>query len=167
MVNEDYGYIHKIENFAFKKHFIEGCQKLQDLNFMLFIVTNQSGLGRGIFDEQQYNCLTNYYNDQLKKNGVFIKEIVYCPHSPSDNCKCRKPKSYMVDQLVERYNISRSHSAMIGDKKSDLECAKRANLRFKFFVRSPDESYKTNDDAYVVSNLLEVVTFFKTQGFFN
>lgn len=134
---------------------------------MLFIVTNQFGIGRGIFNEQQYNYLTKYYSYQLKKNGVFVPGIVHCPHTPNDCYKSRKPKSYMVDRLAERYNVSRYHSAMIGDKKSDLECAKRASLRFKFFVTSLNESYETNDEEYIVSDLLEVVTFFKTQKYFN
>ncbi len=159
VVNIDYGYVHDPLNFQFAKHFVEGCIKLLDLGFYLFIVTNQSGIGRGYFTIDEYDHLTEYYLHKLRTQGVVISEVVYCPHIPDDLCKCRKPKSKLVDELCEKYSINKSNSAFVGDNLTDMECARRANLQHKFLIL-PEETAYPSGDYHIGSDVRYVAKFF-------
>ena len=94
-------------------------QLLQKNGFKLFIVSNQSGIGRGYFTEKEVNKVHARLLQLLKP--VKIEEIVFCPHSPADDCDCRKPLPKMGLYLIKKYHIDPNQSYMIGDKKADVE----------------------------------------------
>lgn len=160
VINYDYGYVHSISNFVLIESFVEGCIRIQNLGFQIFVVTNQSGIGRGYFSQRQYQLLTDYYVRQLSVLGVNIIDVMHCSHHPDDKCECRKPKSYMVDHLCTKYGLNRSKSAMVGDKISDINCAIGAKLKYKFFIESKETPLIEDKNFYVVSNMLEVADFF-------
>ena len=87
--------------------------------FKLFIVSNQSGIGRGYFTEKEVNAVHAHLRQLLKPARV--EEIVFCPHAPNEQCACRKPQPKMGLDLITKYNIDPKRSYMIGDKKADVE----------------------------------------------
>lgn len=99
----------------------------KELGYTVFIVSNQSGIGRGYFTEKEVSAVHNKLISLLKPYQV--KEIIFCPHAPSENCSCRKPAPAMGLKLIKKYNVDRDNSFVIGDKKSDMDFAKNLKMR--------------------------------------
>ena len=102
---------------------------LKESGFLLIIITNQSAVGRGIITEQKLHEINSYIITQLKKNDVLIDGLYFCPHSPVDECECRKPKPGLIFQATNDFDIDLRNSWMIGDKESDIIAGKQANCR--------------------------------------
>lgn len=125
-INVEKHYLHKIEDFEFLPGVIEGLKLLQDAGFLLIIVTNQSGIGRGYYSEEDFNVLTKWMIQILEQSGVKITQVYFCPHLPDaiiekyrKDCDCRKPRLGMYLKAVEDYDIDLSQSYVIGDKIRD------------------------------------------------
>ncbi len=95
--------------------------------FHLFIVSNQSGIGRGYFTEKQVNAVHAHLLDLLRP--VKIEDIVFCPHAPDAHCACRKPNPKLGLDLIQKYHIDPAQSYMIGDKKADVEFGQALGVR--------------------------------------
>ena len=136
VVNEDFGYVGKIEDFKFKDGIFELLKLLQDLGYALFIVTNQSGIARGYYSKEDFLKLSEWMIEELKKRDLFIKDIEYCPHHPdiTGECECRKPKPGMILNLAKKYNITLKDSILIGDKLSDIEAGKNVGIKKLYLV---------------------------------
>lgn len=137
VINEDTGYIGYIEDFKFKNRIFELLKLLIDLKSTLFIVTNQSGIARGFYTEDDFKVLT----DKRVKKKIKIEDISYCPHHPNitGECECRKPKPSMILDLVNKYNINLENSIMIGDSDRDIQAALNAGIK---------KTYKVSDNLY-------------------
>jgi D-glycero-D-manno-heptose 1,7-bisphosphate phosphatase len=131
VINEDLGYVGSIEDFKFKEGIFEFLRLLQNKDYKLFIVTNQSGIARGYYKEEEFLKLMEWLKKELQKEKIEIIDFEYCPHHPeiTGECDCRKPKPGMILKLANKYNIDLSSSIMIGDKDSDIESCKRAGLK--------------------------------------
>ena len=98
VINIDYGYVHSWNEFKICEGVTEGLKNLIDLDFKIIIITNQSGIARGLFSENEYQKLTIQMKNFFKVNGIQITDIFHCPHHPDfskgtlSNCNCRKPK---------------------------------------------------------------------------
>ena len=128
IINVDHGYVCKIEDFEFTKGIFELLQLFSKQGYLLFIVTNQSGIGRGYYTQEAFKILTEWMVKTLHENGIEIKEVQYCPHTPNENCTCRKPKTGMIENILTHYHIDLDHSWMIGDKQSDMDLAHNAHI---------------------------------------
>jgi len=155
IINIDYGYISKIENF----HFTEGIFTLLHLfinqGYLLFIVTNQSGIGRGYYTQYDFDTLTQWMHDTFEKHNIPIQKVVYCPHSPADNCLCRKPNTGMIDDILKQYAIDLSSSWLIGDKQSDIDLAINSHIKHTIAIGT-NEIKKCN---YHFNTITECKTF--------
>lgn len=125
-INVEKHYLCKIEDFEFLPGVVNALKKLQQAGFLLIVVTNQSGIGRGYYTEADFQILNSWMIDTLKKQGVFITDVYFCPHLPDaqiekyrKDCNCRKPKLGMYEQAVIEHNITLSESFAIGDKIRD------------------------------------------------
>lgn len=135
-INVEKHYLHKIEDFEFLPGVIEGLKLLQDAGFLLIIVTNQSGIGRGYYSEEDFNVLTKWMMQILEQSGVKITQVYFCPHLPDamiekyrKDCDCRKPRLGMYLKAVEDYDIDLSQSYVIGDKIRDCAICKDTECR--------------------------------------
>jgi D-glycero-D-manno-heptose 1,7-bisphosphate phosphatase len=128
VINVDYGYVYKIEDFVFKEGIFSLLNHLKKKEYQFCIITNQSGIGRGFFGVNDLNKLNKYIISEFKKNEIELLNISYCPHLPKDNCNCRKPKPEMVKKIIKRYNVDIKESWFIGDKESDIICANNAGI---------------------------------------
>ncbi len=138
VINEDFGYVGKIEDFKFKEGIFELLKLLQELGFTLFIVTNQSGIARGYYTEDDFYKLTQWMIEEFKKLGIEIKDVRFCPHHPdiTGECECRKPKPGMILDLSEKYGIDLKNSIMIGDSNRDIEAAINAGIKKTYLVEN-------------------------------
>ena len=142
VINKDYGYVHKWEQFDFCEGVIEGLKILIELKFKIIIITNQSGIDRGIFTEKEYQILTKLMINSLDKKGVKVSDIFHCPHHPSfsikslSDCECRKPKPGLFLKAAKIHNISMHKSIAIGDNERDLIAAKSAGIEQRYLINS-------------------------------
>lgn len=125
----DQGYMYKTSDLNYFPDTIETLKSLTEQGYLLFIVTNQSGVGRGYFSIDQMHKFNENLIQDLKSKKVIIQDIAFCPHAPDDGCVCRKPRPKMILDLCQKYNIDQSQSFMFGDKQSDLEAGENAKLK--------------------------------------
>ena len=128
VINLDNGYVNSINDFIFTPNIMDILAYLQNKGFLLFIITNQSGIARGYYKKEDFHVLTNWMLQILSKNGITISQVEFCPHLESDNCQCRKPKTGMIDNILKNYDIDLKNSWLIGDKMSDIECGINAGV---------------------------------------
>lgn len=125
-INVEKNYLYKTDDFEFLPGVLDGLNILQDAGFLLVVITNQSGIARGYYTEEQYNLLNNWMEQQLKNNGILLTASYFCPHHPNAedetyriNCNCRKPKIGLFEEAVSVLDIDLSESFSIGDKIRD------------------------------------------------
>ena len=106
---------------------IEGLRLLQKHGFGLVVISNQSGIGRGIVSKDVVEAINARLTGLLQREGVKLDGIYYCPHSPDQHCSCRKPSPSMIYQAGKELNFDPAESFVVGDKCSDVEMGKRAN----------------------------------------
>ncbi len=119
-INIDTGYLHEKKKLQFLPGCLETLKVLSDAGYMLFIVTNQSGIGRGLFSQEEYERFTDYMKFEMEKSGVIIQQVYTCPHAPDEQCNCRKPKTGLFHQAKKDWNIDWEESYAIGDRMRDL-----------------------------------------------
>ena len=148
VINVDRGYVHTIEDFEFIPGLFEALRHFQRLGYKLIIVTNQSGIGRGYYSEEDFLRLSKWMREQLLKEGIEIADIFYCPHHPDSDCLCRKPKSGMLEEAIKKHRVDPSQSWMIGDKPSDIEAARSAGI---------DRTILIGEDAQSIFDTIKII----------
>lgn len=131
IINVDYGYVCKKEDFFFTDGIFEFLQTIKD---PIFVITNQSGIGRGYYSQQDFEKLTAYMCQEFAKRSITITETFYCPHRPDEGCLCRKPEPKMILDAAKKYEIDLARSTFIGDKCSDMQAATAAGVGNKIAV---------------------------------
>ncbi len=106
---------------------LEAIARLNQAGFTIGVATNQSGIGRGLFDLPTLNAMHQKMHQMLAKLGAHVDMIAFCPHLPDDGCDCRKPQPGLYQALAERWNISLDGIPVIGDSLRDLEAAREVN----------------------------------------
>jgi D-glycero-D-manno-heptose 1,7-bisphosphate phosphatase len=136
---------------------IELLDCLSGLGFLTVVVSNQSGVGRGLITPGQADAVHRRFTQLLADVGVVIDTALYCPHAPDVDCLCRKPQPGLLLQAAEEHNIDLSRSFMIGDKVSDCEAGLAAGCKSILFSaesRAGEDRYETVRDLYSLKRLL-------------
>lgn len=139
VINHDYGYVHQFNKFRLKKGVTKGLRHLSTLDCYIFIVTNQAGIAHGFYSEKLFLDFQNKINENFTKKKIFISDTLYCPHhingtvkKYAKNCKCRKPKTYMLEKILNTFDINLKKSFFVGDKVTDKLCAKNFGVKFNY-----------------------------------
>lgn len=139
-INEDIAYLYKPEDFKWIKGAKEAIKYAREKGYLVIVATNQSGVARGYFTENDVKALHNFINDELQKINTKIDAFYYCPHHIEGSiakykteCNCRKPKSGMILQAANDYGIDLSASFIFGDKERDILAGIGAGVKGEIF----------------------------------
>ena len=161
VINVDYGHVGSIERFEFCEGAISAMKTLYSMGYDLFVVTNQSGIFRSYYSEEDFHNVMKFLIKNLAKEGISLTDYSFCPHGSQENCDCRKPMPKMVLDLANDYKVNLQRSIMVGDNCTDIECAKRAGVGLKILIGTEIRSCKANPD-YTFASLKDFVyTFFQ------
>jgi len=164
VINEELGYVHRVEDFHILPGVLEGLAVLQRAGYALVVITNQAGIARGIYSESTYLVFTQHIIDHFRSMGIVFLGFYHCPHHPSGlddlyriNCNCRKPMPGLLLQAAAEHGLDLDQSVLIGDKRSDIDAGRAAGVASCVLVESghrldPD-SFKSAD--IVLPGLLE------------
>ncbi len=158
VINEEINYLYQIENFKFIDGVFEACLHFQKLNYKIIIVSNQSGIARGYYSENDYKRLTTWMLDQFCQKNISVLDTFYCPHGPDSKCNCRKPKPGMLIDAKYKHNIIMEESWMIGDKETDISAANIAGIKKTILVKSGHENDELNSNArHIINSIKESI----------
>lgn len=131
VINHDPGdYTYNVTEFKLNDGILENLKALYDSGYLLILITNQGGISKKLYTHANVEEIHKYFIDELRKVGVELTEIYYCPHhSINEKCLCRKPASLMIEKSLARFNIDPKKSFMLGDKIRDVECAEKAGVK--------------------------------------
>lgn len=168
-INVEKNYLYKIEEFEYIDGAVDALRILQDLGYMLIIITNQSGIARGFYTEADFLQLNHWMIEDLREKGVQIEKVYYCPHHPegviaeySGACDCRKPGTGLFWQAQKELQIDMAKSYAIGDKIRDLAICKESDVhgillddREKKSISNRMNAMSGAEQIHSCSNILE------------
>lgn len=128
VINVDHGYVGQVERFELAPGAAAGLRLLCDNGYLLVVVTNQSGIGRGYYGLADFAAVTRHMEGELAAAGVHIAHVAFCPHLPDAGCSCRKPRPGMILDSAARLGIDPALSVMIGDSSSDIAAGRAAGV---------------------------------------
>lgn len=135
VINEDLGYVWRPDQFRFLPGAVEALRWLNQHGWLAIVVTNQSGIGRGYYSEEDFLRLTQWIDQRLREQGAHVDATYFCPHHPTAarppyriQCQCRKPAPGMILQAIAEWNIDPRRSVLIGNSQRDLQAATAAGV---------------------------------------
>ncbi|HEY8998378.1 MAG TPA: HAD family hydrolase, partial [Edaphobacter sp.] len=146
VVNVEIGYLHRIEEVKFMPGIVSLCTKAMRLGYFLVVVTNQAGIARGLYTEDDYQALMTWMRAELRSEGVEFDAVYHCPYHPKHGIgdykrehEDRKPGTGMLRRAVTEFGVSLAESVMVGDRCTDIEAANTAGLKQAFLVAGTEE----------------------------
>jgi len=122
-------YVKNVNEFIFLPNSIEAIKKLNQIGFLIIIITNQSVVNRGIIPKKELEKIHEYMIKKIQMQEGKIEKIYYCPHRPDENCNCRKPKTGLFLKAMKDFDVDLQNSWFIGDSTSDQEAGESIGLR--------------------------------------
>lgn len=164
-INVEKGYLYRKEDFRYLEGAVEGLRRLQDMGYLLVVITNQSGIARGYYSEDDLKELTDWMVSDLKESGISIAGMYYCPHHPQaiigkyrKTCDCRKPKTGLFYRAAEELRIDFDKSIAVGDKRRDLEICNETKVKGIML----SESGEVNGDVVVCKDWMEIICYIES-----
>ncbi len=157
-INEESGYLSNPDDLSLIKGAAEAVKRLNSIGIKVIVISNQSGVGRGFFSEEDLARVNKRLTDLLLSRGARIDAIYYCPHHPEDNCECRKPKPGLLKKAALEHSIDLIRSYVVGDKKTDVELAGNAGSKgilVKTGFGSDQLKTMTSPPAFVAEDILD------------
>ena len=155
VINKEINYLHKIEDFEFIDGIFDACLHFQSLGYKIIIITNQSGISRGYYTENDYQKVTQWMLNQFKYMSINILDIFHCPHGPDSTCDCRKPKPGMFLKAKAKHNTDMEKSWLIGDQELDVIAANAAGIENTILVRSGHRIDESNSNARFILDSIQ------------
>jgi D-glycero-D-manno-heptose 1,7-bisphosphate phosphatase len=172
VINVDRGYVHRPDQFEFIPGIFELARfAVQELRWPIVVVTNQSGIGRGLFDEGAFEALTRWMCGRFEAENAPITRVYHCPYHPQfgigpyrTDHPWRKPKPGMILQAASDLDLDLPRSAIIGNSSSDIEAAAAAGIGLRIRIGPSDAATTPGGPTHeVVSNLAEARTLLRSQ----
>jgi len=158
VLNVDHGYVFRREDFEWLPGAVEGLARLQTAGYALVVVTNQSGIARGLYSEADLERLHCFVEDDLQRQGVRLTGIYACPHHPQAKqatyrlaCECRKPRPGLILRAAADHALDLDASCLFGDKPSDIEAGRLAGVGRCWLVGSADVAVACGADGHSAS----------------
>ena len=163
VINVDlWKYVENWEEFRFEVGVLEALKALTDAGFDIFIVSNQAGVGDGIFSEAAMWDVHGKMAEELARHGVVIKGAQYCTHGKNETCDCRKPKTKLLERAVHGIAFDRKGTFFVGDKLSDIEAGKNFGVgtilvRTGYGLKTEKQLTAALQPDHIVNNLKDAV----------
>lgn len=153
------GWLSSPSQWEWEEGSLEALQRLASEGVKISVVSNQSGIGRGVVSREEVDAIHEWLEEELAAVGVELTGIYICPHAPGDGCDCRKPLPGLVHQAVARSGVPKESSILIGDDKRDLEAGEAAGIRVALVRTGKGEQVRDQleANALVFQDLLEAV----------
>jgi len=157
VINVEKDYLYKIDDFEFVDGIIDLCRYYQNKGYKIFVVTNQSGIARGYYTEDDFAKLSRWMIKEFLMYGIKIAKIYHCPHHPDINgeCECRKPHAKMLLDAKDEFDLDMQNSIMIGDKERDIEAGLNAGVG-KTYLFDETHAVKKSKATKIVKKLDEI-----------
>ena len=156
VLNAERGFVHRIEDFELLPGALEALEALQRAGYRRVVVTNQSGIARGLYTEADFERLMGDVRARLRAEGITFDAVEYCPHLPDAPlpeyrraCECRKPEPGMLLKAIRTLDIDPGASFLVGDRISDVQAGRAAGVAQCFLVRS---GYGLSEQAIAVAD---------------
>ncbi|MGB9905279.1 MAG: D-glycero-alpha-D-manno-heptose-1,7-bisphosphate 7-phosphatase, partial [Desulfotomaculales bacterium] len=140
VLNVDRGYVHRPEDFVWTEGAPEAVKWLNDRGYLVIVVTNQAGIARGYYTEDNFRVFTDWVQGELRSRGAHLDAVYFCPHHPVEGrepyrreCDCRKPAPGLIRRALEEWDIDLSRSLMIDDREENLAAARAVGIRGAVF----------------------------------
>jgi D-glycero-D-manno-heptose 1,7-bisphosphate phosphatase len=169
VINVDHAYVHKKDDFEFIEGIFDLCRKAKQRGYLIIVVTNQAGIGRGYYSEKDFVRLTDWMKQVFLSEEVEINHVYHCPYHPQHgigtfkkDAECRKPNPGMILKACGDFNIDLESSILIGDKASDIKAGKNAGITKNLLFISANDSDRerdTKDATTVLHTLQEAVDY--------
>ena len=155
VINRDTGYTYQKKDLSLVEGIVPLCLAAQEKGYLLIVITNQSGIARGMYTVEQMHSFHQHLSAVLSSEGVILQAFYYCPHHPSytGTCLCRKPRTLLLDKAKAKYQLAATESWMIGDKERDIQAGQQAGC--KTILYSPP--IKSRAD-YQIEKLQEAIS---------
>jgi len=156
-----YSYVTELKDLRFIPGALKALKILNRNGIKVIVISNQAGVGKGYFSEEKLAEVNAKMLDEISRHGGRIEEVYYCIHKDEDNCRCRKPKTGLLDDAVRKYHINPSETYFIGDSNVDVIAGRRIGAKTVFVLsgKTPLEEMKRWNERpdYVFRDLLEAV----------
>lgn len=164
-INTEKNYLYKIEEFQLIPGVMDALRLLSQNKILIYIITNQSGIGRGFYKEKDFHQLTSHMIELFLKEDIVIQDVLFCPHHPDaaieaykQNCDCRKPANGLMKKVMRENELEPADVALVGDKNSDIEAGRSLGIK-TYLVETgfgTTEKIATKAD-FIVPSLREAV----------
>jgi len=157
---EDIGYIKNPLHLIFYPESFQALNIIQEY-FLLFIITNQSGIAKGLTAEDEVKEVNKYLIEVLRSRNIRVYDIFYCPHKAEDGCTCRKPNPYFINKAAELYNLNLADSYIIGDHPSDAKCGLNAGVEPIYLLTGHGRKHQAEltHDVRICENILDAANY--------
>ncbi|MBD3196866.1 MAG: D-glycero-beta-D-manno-heptose 1,7-bisphosphate 7-phosphatase [Candidatus Lokiarchaeota archaeon] len=160
VINKEVNYLSDPDDFELLNGTIEALKIFKRLDFLLIVITNQSGLARGYFKEETLDIIHSKMRRLISQENIELDDIYFCPHHPefTGECNCRKPNPGMIFAARDDYNIDLTRSFMVGDTVNDIKAGKNAGVQTVFVLtghgREQQNKFKEIKSDYTFESLL-------------
>ncbi len=166
VINKEINYLHRIEDFKFIDGIFELCHFFLQRRYLLIVITNQAGIARGFYTEEDFHRLTDWMLERFEDQGIHIQQTYYCPfHQEAvleeyrQDSFDRKPNPGMILRAQNEHNIDLAQSVLLGDKESDIEAGLNAGVGHNILFREGGGSVNSKAER-VISTLPQALTYF-------
>jgi D-glycero-D-manno-heptose 1,7-bisphosphate phosphatase len=166
VINVDHGYVFRQSDFEFTEGIFDLCRHAKSAGYLIFVVTNQAGIGRGLYSEDDFHDLTRWMCHVFVREGCAIDKVYFCPTHPEHGIgrykvesPRRKPFPGMILEAAAEFDVDLTRSVLLGDKRSDIEAGQAAGIRQNVLLLSPDATVRGECSGPTIWNLAEASAF--------
>ena len=162
VINKEKNYLYKIEDFEFINGVFETCKYFQNIGFSIIIITNQAGIARDKYNEDDFEKLTTWMLNEFKKQDIDILKVYHCPHHPdfTGECSCRKPNPGMILTAQKEFQIDLKNSILVGDKNTDIKAGLNAGVSNNFLISTGHNIDNNIYNVNIINKLNELKLIF-------